>query len=158
MSRMVKFIWLVSIFLFLATLLWVYAYLPAQVGVMANYEGLADTFVAKGTFFYLSIGIFLLVNGILFIMRRMLSPASQSSYRRSAALNPKDGLRADLADWMLGFAAVLNFFLILGMYFLSVFNNPEGVELSYYGVLVFAGPTLIVLMLLLLVYLFFKKR
>lgn len=158
MSRMIKFIWLVSIFLFLVILLWVYAYLPAQVGVMANPGGAADTFISKNIFFYLSIGMFLLVNGVLFVMHKMLMPASLHAYRRNPVLSPKEALRADLASWMFGFAAALNIFFILGIYFLSVFNNPEGLELAYYGVLVFAGPVLIIGMLLVLVYLFFKKR
>lgn len=158
MRRMIKFIWLVTIFLFLVVLLWVYAYLPSQVGVMADPGGEADTFISKNMFFYLSIGIFLLVNGVLFSLHKMLMPASLHAYRRDPVLSPKESLRADLASWMFGFAAVLNIFFILGTYFLSVFNNPEGLELSYYGLLVFAGPVLIVGMLLVLVYLFFKKR
>ncbi len=151
-SRIVKFIWLVSVVVFLAMLLWIYAYLPNRVGVMADYEGVADTFLSKGNFFYLAIGLFLLVNGSLFIMRRLLAPDTY------APRNAKTGLRADLADWMLGFAASLNVFFILSMTYLSIFNNQDGGDSSLFGSLVMVGPVLIALMLLVLVYLFFKKR
>jgi hypothetical protein len=157
MRRIIKFIWLLSVVVFLAMLLWVYAYLPNRVGVMADYEGIADTFVSKGNFFYLALGLFLLVNGALFVMRRLLVPGDFSTPKTPASV-ARAGLRADLADWMLGFAAALNFFFILAMSYLSVFNNPESGNVNFYGVLVGAGPVLVALMLLVLVYLFFKKR
>jgi hypothetical protein len=157
MSRIIKFIWFLSVVVFLAMLLWVYAYLPNRVGIMADHEGIADTFVSKGNFFYLALGIFLLVNGALFVMRRLLAPGDFST-PKAPALAARVGMRADLADWMLGFATALNLFFILTMSYLSVFNNPDGGNINFYGVLVITGPLLIALMLLVLVYLFLKKR
>lgn len=153
MSRMIKFLWLLSVLLFTVTLFWVYAYLPVRIGVMAGSEGITDTFVTKGVFFYGSLLFFLLVNGLLFIMRRMLASEKQPLTGTYPA-----GLRSDLADWMLGFAACVNLFFILAMFYLTAFNSPEGMNQGFYGPLVYTGPVLIVLSLFVLVYLFFKKR
>ncbi len=157
MSRLVKFGWYFSIFLFLGVLLWVYAYLPNNVGIHADSRGAADEFLSKESLFYMLLGLFLLINVAFYALYKLI----HLQYLKT--LNPHDleskrSKKQDLADWLLGFAGVLNIFLILTMAYLGIFNNQEGVTISHYAPVVYAGPVLIGIMLLLLIFIFVKKR
>ena len=156
-SRLVKFGWFISIFVFFLALLYVYAYLPSSVSIYADARGMADMHIDREYFFYLLLGFFGLANIAFYSLSKLI----HLQYLPNVNLNDqlrKRTLKEDLADWLLGLAAALNIFLVLGMIFLGVFNNSEGITFSHYGLVVYAGPVLIGLMLLLLIFIFFKKR
>ena len=156
MIRFIKLGWYVSIALFLMVLLWVYSYLPANVGIHADSSGAADQFIQKTSLFYMLLGLFLLTNVVIYVLYKLITV----QYLRPGSMEqlPARALKQDLAYWLLGFSATLNLFYIFGMVYLSVFNNPEGIKLGYYAPVVFAGPVLIGTMLVVLIYIFLKKR
>ena len=156
MIRFIKFGWYLSIAIFMIVLLWVYAYLPANVGYHANSYGLPDQFIPRENFFYFLLGLFIFTNVVIYLLYKLI----QLQYLRTPATENIAGraVKEDVAAWLLGFSATLNIFYILSMVYLSLFNNQEGIKLAYYGPVVFAGPLLIGIMLVVLLYIFFKKR
>ena len=156
MSRLIKFIWIITTLLFLGILLWVYAYLPENVNIGTDAEGAGNGFIGRESFFYTALVIFAFFNGVLFTLKKWIE--MKAGERIYTSHDEPGSLQHDLADWLLGFAASINFFLILGMIYLSVFNNPEGIDFRFYGPIVYAGPIVIGILLLFLPFIFLKKR
>lgn len=153
MSRLIKFTWFLTTLLFLGILLWSYAYLPANVGVGADAGGYPNEFLEKEAFFYLALCVFIFFNVILFSSKKLIDNSiSKRGY------SPQRSLQHDLSDWLLAFAASINIFLVLGLVYLDVFNNSDGVNLNIYGPVVFAGPVLVGILLVVLGVILLKKR
>lgn len=158
MSRLVKATWYFSIFLFLLVLLWVYAYLPKEVGVLADEQGELIHFIGRESFFYILLGLIIFTNVVFYAFRQLLLGHHERPFDTKKPLPARIARREDLASWALGFAAALNVFYMLGMIYLGVFNNQEGTNLANYGPVVYAGPFLIGVLLLILIYIFLKRR
>lgn len=158
MSRLVKFFWFLSIIIFLITLLFVYAYLPARVGINTGPGGLPDEFIDRSTFFYGSIGLFLLANVPIYILRKLLEKTWMEDRREELMSPARMKFRQNIIDWLLAFATALNVFFVLGMIYLGVFNSAEDLDIGLYAPLVYAGPLLIGILFLVLIYIFVKKK
>lgn len=152
-NRFIKFFWLVSLMIFFAALLLVYAFLPDRVAVHANDAGMPDEFVAREWFFYFSLIGFVGANVLLYILRKLLLLT-----RRTVGTERELQLREDLAGWLLGLAGTINFFFILVMFFFGIFNNSEGFSTGHFALLVYTGPLLLVLIFALLAYIFIRRR
>lgn len=156
MSRLIKYLWFLTVLALLASLLWIYASLPNEVGVLANEFGEADEFLEKNQFFYVFFGFFALINIILFGLHNMIINHTD---RFSHQINPsRRSLQLSLSQWMLAFASSLNIFFILALIYLAAFNSAEVSNLQAFQVLVYVGPVLVGLVLLSLVFIFLKKR
>lgn len=153
MNRLLKFFWFVSLGLFLAGILLVYAFLPDSVGIQTNEWGMPDTFITKEHFFYLGLLAFLVANGLLFALYRLLMIT-----RRSVRTEQAIALRTDVGGWLLGFAASLNIFFIMIMSFFSLINTTENYDTGRYMILVYGGPLLLLLMFALLIYILMKRK
>lgn len=153
MNRLLKFFWFVSLALFLAGILLVYAFLPDSVGITTNEWGMPDTFITKEHFFYLGLLAFLVANGLLFALYRLLMIT-----RRSVRTAESIALRTDVGGWLLGFAASLNIFFIMIMSFFSLINTTENYDTGRYMILVYGGPLLLLLMFILLLYILKKRK
>lgn len=153
MNRFLKFFWVISILLFFGALLLIYAYLPDRVAIHANTAGLADEFMARESFFYLSLIAFVGTNVLLYVLHRLLLLTRVTS-RDERALR----LRLDIAAWLLGFAGTINLFFILVMGFFGIFNNAEGFTTYHFGLLVYSGPLLLAFIFGLLGYILMRRR
>lgn len=153
MKRFFKFFWLISILLYLVALLLIYAFLPEQVGVHANEWGMPDEFIERSIFFYSSLVVFLLANGLLYSLYKLLLIT-----RRTVQTEQSLVLRQALAGWFLGFAGALNLLFIMVMAFFALLNRQGTSRFDVYALLVYGGPLLIGLMLALLVYILMKYR
>lgn len=153
MNRFFKFFWIISILLFFGALLLVYAFLPDRVGIHANAGGMPDEFIKREIFFYTCLITFIVTNALLYLLYKLLMAT-----RRSAPSERALSLRQDLAGWMLGFAATLNFFYILVMFFFSSLNNAEALSDGHFALLVYTGPLFLALIFGLLVYILMRRR
>lgn len=153
MNRLLKFFWFVSLALFLAGLLLIYAFLPDSVGIKTNKWGMPDTFITKENFFYLGLLAFIVVNGLLFALYRLLMLT-----RRSVKTEQAIALRTDVGSWLLGFAGALNIFFIMIMSFFSLINTTENYDTGRYMILVYGGPLLLLLMFALLIHILMKRK
>lgn len=153
MNRLLKFFWLVSLFIYLGGLLWIYSFLPDRVGFHVNMYGMPDEFIERSSFFYSSLFIFLLSNALLYALHKLLMVTRRTAQTERALL-----LRQDLAGWLLGFAGALNLFFVMAMLFFGLFNSRENFDVNDYALLVYGGPLLLALMFGLLVYILLKNR
>lgn len=150
-KRLANAFWGITILLFLGILLYAYANMPDRVGVNEGPGGLPDTFIGRDTFFYLSLLIFLLTNGIFFGLRNMLA-----GKRRSIAPN-RLHIAERLKAWLIAFAGSLNLLYVFFIIYLGVFNNPEYLRLDDYVILVYLGPLIVLAALAFLPFVFFAK-
>lgn len=158
MSRLVKYFWFLSMFIFLITLLYVYAYLPGMVAIHAGPQGQADQFIERSTFFYVSVGFFLIANISFYVLKRLLQAIWLRKSSSGSATPARLSMREDVANWLLGFAAAINIFFVLILIYLAIFNNSEDMSLGMYAPLVYGGPVLMGILFLVLIYIFAKKR
>lgn len=158
MSRLVKFLWFFSMLIFLIALLYVYAYMPGMVGIHAGPQGDADQFINRSTFFYVSIGIFLIANIAFYVLKKLLEEMWLRSSSSALVSPARMKRRADVADWLLGFAAALNFFFVLILIYLAMFNNSEDMSQGIYAPLVYGGPIMMGILFIILIFIFTKKR
>lgn len=139
MLRVVNFLKLLSILLFLIILLTVYAYLPIMVALEPGGGGFE---AHKETFFYFSVSVFVLVN-VSFLGFQKLFEGNIK--------NP--GLRA----WVRSAGFVINIYLTLIIGFIGVMNNTGHLDPSGFAYLNYMGPFLVFSWAVGLFYIIYKK-
>lgn len=139
MLKVVNFLKVLSIILFLGILLLVYAYLP----VMANLtlEG-TDLQLRKEDFFYFGIGVFTVVNLFFLGFQKMYEPLLS---------------RLLVKAWVRGLSFVVNIYLTLIIGFIGVINNTAHLNPSGFSYLNYLGPFLIFSWVVGLIYVIRKK-
>lgn len=140
MLKVVNFIKLLSIILFLAILLLVYAYLPIMVKLDPEQELLQ---LNKETFFYFGMSVFVAINLVFIGFQRL--------FERQIA---NEVLKA----WVRGLAFVVNLYLTFIVGFIGVINNTQHLKIEGFAYLNYLGPFLLVCWLVGLIYLIFSKR
>ena len=137
MIKAVKVFNSISVLLFSAVLLLVYAYLPIMVELKV--EGIKD--VHKQTFFYYAFGSFVIVNIIL----------------RVGIFFGSRGLNTNLAAWIRSILFIVNFYLASMIGFIGVLNNTTHINPISYSYLNFLGPIFLVIWIIGLIFFIFKK-
>lgn len=138
MVKAIKVFNSISVLLFSAILLLVYAYLPIMVDF--NIEGVKG--MHKQTFFYYAFGTFVVVNILM---------------RVGVTLGSK-GLEENLAAWARAILFIVNFYLASMVGFIGVINNTGHINPSSYTYLNFLGPIFLVVWVVGLIFLFLKKK
>lgn len=141
--------------IFLGALLWSYAYMADaityRVDNTGNVLGIAD----KNTFFFASMGAFILVNavcaGFIYVLKKIKSSEEGQGIRNRS-------LKLDLIAWTKGFAGVLNVFLTITLIFLGYMNLSENFQVESLGFFVYLGPLLLLFWFFYLMRLLGKKR
>ncbi|MEM0939434.1 MAG: hypothetical protein AAGI25_06550 [Bacteroidota bacterium] len=137
MIKAFKVLTVFSTLLFAAILLLVYAYLPISVDL--NIEGLAS--IHKQTLFYQVLVVFIAVN---ILLRLIINQGFKSWHGSTKA-------------WLSLLIFIVNFYLTLLIGFVGVWNNSTHISPSSYNYLNFIGPVLLVVWLIGLIFLVFKK-
>lgn len=155
MDRLVGFFKTTSWLLFLAALLWSYAYLPVQVTYRFDQAGTALDVMSKDSFFFASLAIFLIVNIICIIFLRTVKKVDST--------DDGDGLqnralKKDIIMWITGFIGILNIFFSISLMLISNLNGAQEFQGTFIGAFIFIGPTLILLWIIYLLRLITKKR
>lgn len=140
MLKVVNFLKLLSIVLFLAILLLVYAYLPIMVKLDPE-QGVLQ--LHKETFFYLAVSAFVTVNLVFLGFQRLFE---------------KQMSREVLKAWVRGLAFVVNLYLTFITGFIGVINNPQHLKAEGFAYLNYLGPFLLICWLAGLFYLVFTRR
>ena len=138
MIKAIKVLNVISVLLFAAVLLLVYAYLPIQVDL--NIEDIRT--LHKQTFFYYAFGGFIVINIVL---------------RLIANLGTK-GLNDITSSWIKTIIFIVNFYLTTMVGFIGVMNNSTHISPNSYAYLTYLGPTFLVIWLVGLVFLFIRNK
>ncbi|MFT6867910.1 MAG: hypothetical protein ACJA08_002757 [Cyclobacteriaceae bacterium] len=125
MVKAINVLKVISAFVFLVTLLFVYSFLPVMVTL--NPED-ASWAAHKGHFFYGILAGFILLNIFLLILERMLNGLIQNE---------------EIRAWIKGLAFVLNLYLSFIVGYVGVMNNSVHFQNGSYGYLNYLGPIII---------------
>lgn len=121
--RVFKAIWYLSVLAAMAALLYHYAGLPETVVVGqgdVNFQS-----VGRDTFFYVSLLVLALINVTVYVVRRQTSQAP------------------GVMTWFYGFISVINFFAIIALSFISLFNSNESFRYGEIGYVIYGSLFLI---------------
>lgn len=109
----------------LANLLYIYASLPEQVGLME--EGLEVISVGREFLFYTALGVIALANVMVYLFSKSLTPDE------------------DFRAWIHGLVITLNIFFIIAMSFISLYNSTERFDFSRIGFIIYGSVGLVAL-------------
>lgn len=155
MDKFVGFFRTVSYLMFLAALLWSYAYMVGQVTYRFDTDGNPVYNIDRNTYFFGALAVFIFANVVCSVFIKTL--------KRIKSSEDGDGLRntslqLDVVTWTKGFSGILNLFFSLVLFFLGLMNLAESGQSMTLGFYVYLGPVLIVSWFFYLAYLLGKKR
>ena len=129
-NKFVNVAWVLTFLLFFAALVFCYAGLPERFSLYESAN------LARETFFYLALTVFVLVNLPALVLRRLLEalPVSASLYARNEAFKER------LIVWFGGFIVAINVCLITLVIYLTQNAGSSFWELGIVG---YFGPLLL---------------
>lgn len=153
MSRNIRIVRTFSIIVYLGVLLYVYAYLPQQVGIDANEADEFSTFIDKETFFYFALGSFLLVNIIVVVFGNLMQliPVNAQGFFTSQEFKER------IHNWFSSFGLIINLFFLSAVAFIGFFNNADYYHISSFSIFAYLGQALIFIWIILFFYLLSKR-
>ncbi|MEQ8712403.1 MAG: hypothetical protein RIC80_05270 [Cyclobacteriaceae bacterium] len=153
MSRNIRIVRTFSIIVFLGVLLYVYAYLPEQVGIDADATDEFSTFVGKEVFFYFAIASFMLTNVIFIVFGKLMQmiPVRSDGFFVSADFKER------IHNWFSSFGLIINLFFISVVAFVGFFNNADYYHISSFSIFAYIGQVLIFIWIVLFFYLLSKR-
>jgi len=123
--KLLKGVWFLSMFVALLALLYIYAGLPQAV-IIQEKDG-APVSISNDAFFYTLMALLGLANVLTYIMAKLYKKAT------------------DLRAWFYGLIATINFFFIVGMNLISLYNSGERFEYQRIEFLIYGSIALIIL-------------
>ncbi len=134
----------------LAFLLYTYYYLPDQIAIHYNPQGVPDNFLSRETFFYVVAAFIILLNLFLSLIGRMLLNFPNELLfipKRDywlANAESRDKLLFVLRNWINSLATVLNFYIMAMLFITLRLHTNQRVFLSDYTWILFAGLALLI--------------
>lgn len=154
MIKVTKLLYTLSIPIFLATLLYVYAFLPEQVGLFFNNKGDVTFLMNKADFFYAALGLFVLTNGTILLYRKM-----NRGHLNLGKTEFEDMTSAELIyHWLNGLSFVFNVIYVFSIIFVGMYHNSEHFDITNYIALIYLGPILLAGWVFWFIYLQFAKK
>lgn len=138
MIKAIKVLNRISVLLFSAIFLLVYAYLPIAVDL--GVEGLGQ--LHKQNFFYYFFGAFMVINILLRVTTNMETK----------------NLKEELLSWIRSIVFIVNFYLTTLVGFIGVLNNTNHINPESFAYLSYLGPTLLVIWVIGLIFLLVKNK
>jgi|SRR5688572_5421414 hypothetical protein len=123
--KIFKAVWFLSMLGVLVNLLYTYAGLPLE--VVINENGGSSISIGKDNYFYLVSIIIALVNALVFVVNNV--------YRKDF----------DFRTWFYGLVICLNFFFVVSLNFISLYNSGDEFDYSKIEFLILGSTGLFVL-------------
>lgn len=138
-----------SLLFFIGVLLYIYFFLPDQVGVHFNQWGHADNYLPKSQFFY-GAGLFIILfNVAVSLLGRFLTalpPKLLPVPNRelwSASAETRNAFNYVLRNWLNGFVAIVNVLLVAMLLVLLQVNTETDADIEDYAWVFVTGIVLI---------------
>ncbi|MDJ1481020.1 DUF1648 domain-containing protein [Cytophagaceae bacterium YF14B1] len=134
----------------LAFLLYSYYYLPDQIAIHYNHEGVPDNFLSRESFFYIAAGFIILVNVILSLIGRLVLGLPNQAIlvpnanHWLANKTSREQLMYILRNWINALALILNVYTMAMLFITLRLHTNQRVFLSDFTWILFAGVALIV--------------
>lgn len=122
--KIFKAVWFLSVLAALVSLLYMYAAFPLD--VVVNENGGEAISIDKDNFFYLSAGFIAIINALVF--------AVNSFYKN----------KLDFRTWFYGLVICLNFFFIVALNFIGLYNSGDSFDYSRIEYLILGSTSLFV--------------
>ncbi len=123
--KLFKAVWFFSLLAVLGSFLYVYASLPENV-VLAESENTVS--IAREVLFYAVLALLTLVNVIVLVFSRLYAKGD-----------------SDFLSWFYGLIITLNFFFIIALSYLSLYNSSEKFDYSRIGWVIYGSVGLMIL-------------
>ncbi len=154
MIKITKLLYTLSVLTFLVILLYVYAFLPEQIGVFFDSNGNASISLHRADFFYAALGLFVLTNGSILLYRKM-----NRGHLNISKTELEDMSSAELVyHWLMGLSFVINVIYIFSITFVGMYHNSEHFDITNYVALIYIGPILLAGWIFWFIYLQFSRR
>lgn len=154
MIKITKLLYTLSIFIFLATLLYVYAFLPDSIGVFFDGQGNSTVTINRTDFFYAALGLFVMTNGTILLYRKMKRGQLNISKTDFADMT----LSEIIYHWLNGLSFVINVIYVFSLAFVGMYYNSEHFDITNYVSLIYIGPVLLAGWVFWYIYLQFSKK
>ena len=118
MSKLLKFFTTFTVFIFLAVILIVYAFIPDPSGLLYNKEGYRILSISRNTFFYSTIFIFVFLQVIPILFNKLV------------LTDKKNHMLQNIEIWFQGMRLAINLFIILMLIFIGLANNAVDFSFS----------------------------
>lgn len=152
MHKIIKFAYWVSIPIFIASLLYVYAMLPNIIGVYFKENGAMEVQSDKSTLFYASMVFFIGANFLIRVYQNMLAKAK--------GLDPLDlddtSTTSQFFHWLTGLSLILNLTFTFLLFFIGIYHSRD-IDVNQYWFLVYLGPLFLIFWIFYALYLKFSK-
>lgn len=155
MDKIAKALHTFSLLIFIVYLLYSYAGLPDPVGYDFDANGLPLSTLSKTVYFYSALGIFILFNLIFLVLGRGIEANVFKSLKQYIGVDYT--FKKNLISWIYSFGGILNFFLAIILFFFSLLNTTESFDINYFTWLIYVGPILFTVWIVMLFSIFFKK-
>ena len=146
--KILKSIWALSALFALFVLLYVYAALPEHVAYYGELE--ADiSFIDREVMFYIMMAVIAITNSVIYALARK----SALTMKKSRSV-----VARKITGWKYGLGITLNFFFLISMQFINIFNSGEKYDYDNFGYLVYFSLGLVFVWILSLPFVLFFSR
>ena len=136
--KIFKAVWFLSLLAVLAVFMFVYASLQETVIIQ---DGEQPVVLSKEGFFYMVLAMLALINVVVFIFLKL--------YKKG---------HDEFLSWLFGLISVINFFFIIAVSFVNVYNSNEKFDYPRIGFIIYGSVGLILLWIIgWPIYSFFKR-
>jgi len=146
MSKLLKFFTTVTVFIFLAVILIVYAFIPDPSGLLYNKEGYRIFSMSRNAFFYSTVFIFVLLQVIPILFNKLV------------LTDKENRILQNIETWFQGMRLAINLFIILMLIFIGLANNAVDFSFSSIHYLAYLAPSIVIVWLLTLPVFILMKR
>jgi hypothetical protein len=122
--KIFKAVWFLSMLAGLVNLLFAYASLPLD--VVVNENGGSFISVGKDNFFYVAAALIAIINALVFIVNKVYDK------------------KMDFRTWFYGLVICLNFFFVVALNFISLYNSGDEFDYSRIEYLITGSTSLFV--------------
>lgn len=153
--RFGKVFYFLSISIFLITLLFWYAALPATVGFQQNELGTVIQAFEKSSFFYAMAATFMILNLLVMYLPKSLETKANRQLHRFFPIG--DPFRDYLLLWFYSFGGWVNLGLVLTGLFVHVINKQDDLSIASYRLWFFLLPLVLMVWIVGLFIMLVKK-
>lgn len=123
--KIFRSVWFLSLMAVTVALLYVYASLPPE--VVVREEGQTTYHLTRDTFFYIVLSFVAIINTLVFIIARIMVR------------------NEEFKIWYYGLVISINFFFIVGINFVSLYNSGETYDYSRMDIIIYSSIALFIL-------------
>ncbi len=156
MYKILRVFWLLSLVGFLVAFLMTYANIEEFVRLKFQPRAEEIT-IGRDLFFYLGIGLFLVVNIVLYIFARILRNLPKPQPQQSLWLADLS-LRNRLINWLLSFAIIINLLFIFAIFLIGNMSESYASSDISLNMWLYTTGTFFTVWLLLLLFIFSRRR